>query len=69
VDNLFNVSTARQIDQNRTLYGLGVDEDTLLSTNWDLTTGDYGFVQNPSYKMKTSFYPPIAVRFGIKFIF
>ena len=69
VDNLFNVSTARQIDQNRTLYGLGVDEDTILTGNWDLTTGDYGFVQNPSYLMKTSFYPPISVRFGMKFIF
>jgi hypothetical protein len=69
VDNVFNISTSRQLVMGRCLYGLGVDEDTVLSTNWDLTTGDYGFVQSPLYKMKTDFYPPISVRFGVKFIF
>jgi hypothetical protein len=54
---------------NRALYGLGVDEDTVLSGNWDLTSADYGFVQSPTYKMKTEFYAPISVRFGLKFIF
>ncbi|OGD38159.1 MAG: hypothetical protein A2V45_04850 [Candidatus Aminicenantes bacterium RBG_19FT_COMBO_58_17] len=69
LDNVFNIGTSKQLVMNRALYGLGVDEDTVLSGNWDLTSADYGFVQSPTYKMKTEFYAPISVRFGLKFIF
>jgi len=69
LDNVFNIATARRLIGDRALYGLGVDEDTILSGNWDLTSADYGFVQSPLYKMKTDFYSPISVRLGMKFIF
>ena len=69
IDNVFNIDTARRLYDYRTLYQLDVDEDTILSKNWDLDTPGVGFVQHPMWMMKMSFYPPISARLGIKFIF
>jgi hypothetical protein len=69
VDNLFDLKTAARLFATRTYYQLSVEEDTVLSGNWDLTSDDYGFEQHPLYKMKRDFMNPIAVRLGVKFIF
>jgi hypothetical protein len=70
VDNLFNISTARRIDNTRCLWTMSVTEEQLLSTNWDvLTTPGINYEQDPMYKMEYEFYPPISIRFGLKFMF
>jgi hypothetical protein len=69
LDNVFNIATAQRLYNYRTRLGLSVDEDTILSGNWDLTSGNYNFSQSPLYKMKMDFYSPISVRLGVKFIF
>lgn len=68
VDNIFNVGTATRLWNNRTLYDIGISEDKVLSKNWDLADGE-DFVQDPRFGEKMNFYRPIAVRFGVKFIF
>jgi len=69
VDNLFNLNIAQRLYEYRTYYQLSVDEDTVLAGNWDLTSSNYDYEQDPRYKMKLQFQNPIAVRFGVKFIF
>jgi len=69
VDNLFNLNIAQRLYEYRTYYQLSVDEDTVLSGNWDLTSSNYDYEQDPRYKMKLQFQAPIAVRLGVKFIF
>jgi hypothetical protein len=69
VDNIFDLNIAQRLYEYRTYYQLAVDEDTVLTGNWDLTSADYGYVQDPRYKMKLQFQNPISVRFGVKFIF
>ncbi len=69
VDNLFNLNIAQRLYEYRNYNQLSVDEDTVLSGNWDLTSADYGYEQDPRYKMKLQFQAPIAVRLGVKFIF
>jgi len=69
VDNVFNVKTAQRIYPYRCLYGLSVDEDTILSTNWDVTGGLWNFTEHPAWQWKDSFYGPISVRFGAKITF
>jgi hypothetical protein len=68
VDNIFNVKTARRIFEYRTLYDIDITEAKVLSKNFDLADG-LDFVQDPRFGEKMTFYPPIAVRFGVKFIF
>jgi len=68
VDNIFNTKTARRLFEYRTLYDIGISEDAVLSKNWDLASGE-DFVQDPRFGAQMTFYPPIAVRFGVKFIF
>jgi hypothetical protein len=69
LDNAFDLKTSARLYEYRTYYQLAVDEDTVLTGNWDLTSDDYGFEQHPLYKMKRDFMGPIAVRLGVKFIF
>ncbi len=69
VDNLFNIKTARRLYNYRTRVGLDVDEDTVLSTNWDITGGQWLYEQNPRWLMPMDFYPPISVRFGARLTF
>jgi hypothetical protein len=69
VDNLFDLNIAQRLYPYRTYYQLSVDEDTVLTGDWDLTTSEYGYEQDPRYKMKDTFQSPISVRFGVKFIF
>jgi len=52
-----------------TYYGLGVTEDQGLSRNWYLADPDIGYVADSTYGKEIDFYPPISVRFGVKFIF
>jgi hypothetical protein len=68
LDNIFNIKTARRLYEYRTLWGLAVDEDTILSTNWDLSP-EIEYEYHPMFKKQMDFYPPISVRFGVKFIF
>jgi hypothetical protein len=73
VDNLFDIKTARRLYNYRTRRSLDVDEDTVLSTNWDITdaagNGLWLYELNPRWMMKTSFYGPISVRFGARLSF
>jgi hypothetical protein len=73
VDNMFNIKTARRLYNYRTRVGLDVDEDTVLSTNWDITdaAGDglWLYEQNPRWLMPMNFYGPISVRFGARLSF
>jgi hypothetical protein len=69
VDNLFDTATARRIYNYRTLYQLDVSEDDVLANNYDLEDADVGYVLDDRYGKKLDFYDPIAVRFGVKFIF
>ncbi|MCK4430687.1 MAG: TonB-dependent receptor [Candidatus Aminicenantes bacterium] len=69
VDNLFDIATSRRLYNYRTLTGLAVSEDLVLSKNWDLDTPDINYTQHPRWMMEQDFYPPISVRLGIKFIF
>ena len=69
VDNLFDLGIANRLYEHRTYYQLAVDEDTVLTGNWDLTSADYGFVAHPMYKMNYAFQAPLAARVGVKFIF
>jgi hypothetical protein len=65
VDNLFNTSTARRIWQIKTANMVSVTQADLVNNTWDL--GQY--TPDPRFGMKMSFYPPISVRLGFKFIF
>jgi hypothetical protein len=67
VDNVLNTGTARRIWSRKTSGRVDVSEDELLSKNWDLTADRY--VADPRFNMEQDFYPPISVRFGLKFIF
>lgn len=67
VDNIFNVGTAQRIWSRLTSGRVSVTEDELLSKAWDLTADRY--VTDPRFNMEQDFYPPISVRFGVKFIF
>ena len=69
VDNLFDISTARNYYRWRTYYGLQVTEAQRLQNNWELMDPDVGFVEEDAYRMETDFYGPISVRLGVKFIF
>jgi Carboxypeptidase regulatory-like domain/TonB dependent receptor-like, beta-barrel len=69
VDNLTSNAIAMRLYPYRMYYQIEVSEDEVLSKNWDLTDKDRGFEQHPLYKMKDTFQGPIAVRFGVKFIF
>jgi hypothetical protein len=69
VDNLFDISTARNYDRYRTYRGLSVTEDQMLNKTWNLTDPEVGHVEDSAYRMETSFYPPISLRLGVKFIF
>jgi hypothetical protein len=69
IDNLFNIKTARNLSDMRTYWELNVSEEKLLSGNWDLGDPEVGYIPDPAFMMKTDFYPPIAVRLGVKFIF
>jgi hypothetical protein len=69
LDNLFDLKIAQRLYAYRMYYQIEVTEDEVLSKNWDLTDKDRGFEQHPLYKMKLNFQDPIAVRFGVKFIF
>jgi hypothetical protein len=68
VDNLFNTKTGEYWDW-RTYWNLEVSEEKLLSGNWDLEDPEVGYIADPAWMMKNNFYPPIAVRLGVKFIF
>jgi hypothetical protein len=69
VDNLFDIAIARYKSRYRPYYGLGVTEDQVLSKNWNLTDPGIGFIQDSRYGMESSFYGPITLRLGVKFIF
>ena len=74
VDNLFDLNIAQRLYEYRTYYQLSVSEDQVLAKNWDLTElngqpFNFDYQLDPRYKMKLQFQSPIAVRFGIKFIF
>jgi hypothetical protein len=69
LDNVFNVGAATRLYDRRTLYGIAVTEDEVLSQNWQLTDPGRNFTQHPMYKMKMNFQDPISVRIGAKFIF
>ncbi|MDH4271681.1 MAG: TonB-dependent receptor [Candidatus Aminicenantes bacterium] len=69
VDNLFDTRTAEMIDSYHTLFYLEVTEEQLLSRNWHLADPEAGFVPNPSYMWKESFFPPIEARLGLRFNF
>lgn len=69
IDNLFDIKTARRLYNYRTRVGLDVDEDTLLSTDWDITGGQYLYEQNPRWLMPMDFYGPISIRFGVRLSF
>ena len=70
VDNVFNVKTSRRLfNQYRNLYQLSVTAPTILSKNWDITGGQWKYVQDPRWLMKYDYYAPISVRFGAKITF
>ena len=69
VDNLFNIKTAQDISDWRTYWNLIVSDEKLLSGNWDLDDPEVGYIPDPMWMMKWQFYPPIAARVGVKFIF
>jgi hypothetical protein len=67
VDNVFNVATTTYNWRRRTLSQLEVTADQLLSKDWELETS--GYIPDPRFRKGLAFYPPIAIRLGIKFIF
>jgi len=69
IDNVFNIKTAQEINDWRTYWDLTVSEDKLLSGNWDLEDPEVGYFPDPGWMMKENFYPPIAARLGVKFVF
>jgi hypothetical protein len=68
VDNLFDTKTARYMGRYKTYYGMDITEQMVLDT-FDLTVPNINYLLDDSYKKKSSFYPPISVRLGVKFIF
>jgi hypothetical protein len=68
VDNVFNIATTTSYFPYRNLYNLTVTEDQLLSGNWELDSS-VGYVPNNAFRMAGLFYPPIAVRLGMRFGF
>ena len=68
IDNLFNTRTAQAFYQWRDL-SLYVTDDKLISKNWDLDDPEVGFIPDPAFMMKKNFYPPIAVRLGVRLSF
>jgi len=67
VDNVFDASTVIRYWQRSTLYQLQVTEDQVLIKDWDRETS--GYVPDPLFGKAANFYPTIAARLGIKFIF
>jgi hypothetical protein len=77
VDNVFDVATARRIYplMNQTATEL-TDAERLAGWTYDNTTHTVttinrtlSYIPDPQFLMETAFYPPISVRFGLKFIF
>jgi len=68
VDNVFNVATETQVYQFRTVYQLAVPESQILSKDWELETSD-GYFPDARFRKANAFFPPIAVRFGVRFSF
>jgi hypothetical protein len=69
IDNVFDIATARLIFNRRNRFELEVPEEQLLSGNWDLDTGEWGYYSHPFWLKQDEFYPPISIRLGAKFIF
>jgi hypothetical protein len=69
IDNLFNIKTAYSIYDMRTYWNLRVSDEKLLSGDWDLDDLKVGYIPDPAFMMEADFYPPIAVRLGMKLIF
>ena len=69
IDNLFNIKTAYSLYDMRTKWNLNISQEKLLSGDWDLDDPEIGYIPDPAFMMEADFYPPIAVRLGVKFIF
>jgi hypothetical protein len=68
IDNVFNVATTTAFFPYRNLYNLTVTEDQILSGDWELDSS-VGYVPNNAFGMDGNFFPPIAVRLGMRFGF
>ncbi len=77
VDNLFDTKTARRnfprVDQSGRVL---TDAERLAGWDYDMATNTITtyartltYIPDPRFLMQESFYPPISVRFGMKFIF
>ncbi len=69
VDNLTDNAAAYRVYQDRTMEQMNVTEDQHLAKSWNLTDPGVGFIQEPRWMKKHTFQDPIAVRFGLKFMF
>ncbi|MDH7513915.1 MAG: hypothetical protein QHH14_13290, partial [Clostridiales bacterium] len=75
VDNAFNTDVARRLYESRTRYALKAAtgfpnlQEMVLSKNWDLTSPGVGYTADARFLQEMEFFPPISIRFGIKFIF
>lgn len=66
VDNVFNVSTSRRVWTEKFIDNVSPGDRALLDKDWDIPAD----VELDSlFEKEFSFYPPIEVRLGIKFIF
>ena len=59
----------RSINSYRPLFALWVTDEQLLSKDWNLADPELGFVPNPSYMWRHTFFPPIEARLGLRFSF
>jgi len=65
-DNLLDVSTARRVWSRLTAGRVRVSNDQLISMDWDLPADAE---IDPRFDKEMTYYPPLSVRLGIKFIF
>lgn len=67
VTNLFNSGTAQQVYYRVNRIRIIASDDELLTGTWDYRDKDY--IADPRFLKEHDYYPPIAVRLGVKFIF
>ena len=68
VDNVFDSKTTLRRYPAKSLYTLEVTEDQILNNSYELETSA-GYAPHPMYNMNWAFFPPIAVRLGMRYSF
>jgi len=67
VDNLFDVKTAQRVWALPTADNLPVSDAELMANSWNYD--DYNLEADPRFMKEHTFFPPISVRVGVKFVF